>query len=409
MLNKSKLTDACHKFKIRGIPVIGNTNNGMIIGLDSDGETLVTKLQESVDVDLDALTDGQRALYQALSDNNYLVNGESIASQKRIIKATLHVTSRCNLQCEGCYSFEDSRNAKQDLSLDQMKKILNNVTANGLDKLSISGGEPFMYSDLIEVLKYAKEDLGIKNILCTSNGYASINTYLDAWQYLDMLSFSLDGFDDETSTIRPNSEFASIFGKMIYLKKQGVNVEITFTLHKKNLKFYNEMKSFADSFEIPHHFSLLSVVEFGDCNSELVLDENDINEMIAFANSNKTVTDEKALKCSVSCGLGYKIISIAADGGIYPCIMFNGYSDFLMGNALESSIADVIFNHDNKFLNLTVNDIENCKDCHVKYLCGGGYRFRGYAVAGDILHPDKKLCKGCINNIEVAINHLVGH
>ena len=399
-----KLSSSCRTIEICGITIFGCADTGVIIGLNDECKALVKMINDEVDFDLTDLTEGQRSFYQALCENGYFA-GEELS--KQLVKATLHVTSRCNLDCEGCYSYENKRNMKQDLSLDQIKKILDNLANTGFEKLSISGGEPFMHDDIIEILKYAKGELKVPSILCTSNGFATLETYMEASKYLDILSFSLDGFNDTSSTIRKNSEFASILGKMIYLRKHGVNVEITFTLHKKNLVNYDKMRDFAELFEIPFHFSIYSVEEFNERKSELILDYDDIDEIFSFANINNEEISSVDLRCSTICGLGCKVISIGSDGGIYPCMMFNGNNDFLLGNALYDKISDIITSENNRFLTLTVDDINGCKDCHIRYMCGGGCRFRGYSLSKNILDPDAKLCKGKIQKLENDLSKLI--
>jgi len=379
--------------------ILGCQSTNTLIGLNDEGKKLIKLLQSDTPIIFENLTDDQRTLFQALDNHGYFSNEKPVT---QLEKASLHVTSRCNLKCEGCYSYEDSRNEKQDLSLEQIKYLLDNLAEAGIVRLAISGGEPFMRDDIVEILKYAKVDLGIKSIICVSNGIATTTRYLEAAKYVDELSFSMDGFDNKSSTIRLNDEFDSMVDKMATLKDQGVNVSIIFTLHKNNLRAYHKLEAFADGLNIPCYFSLYAVEEFNENKSSLILDDQDYDFL--FSISGKKINDSNIqgnnLQCRSLCGMGQKVISIGSNGNIYPCTMFTGYDDYLMGNALNDKVSEIIKSKANRYSTLSVDNIEKCKDCHVKYICGGGCRFRSYTLTKNIFNADANLCKGQIFHIE---------
>jgi hypothetical protein len=80
--------------------------------------------------------------------------------------AWIEVTDICNLQCPGCFrrnNFEGHRR------LDEIKKeILQCIEMTNCSRLSISGGEPLLYPDIIEVVKFISS-LRLKPIIL-SNG-----------------------------------------------------------------------------------------------------------------------------------------------------------------------------------------------------------------------------------------------
>ena len=71
--------------------------------------------------------------------------------------AYLHVTHHCNLNCIGCYSAVDARNARRDLTLDELRGIIDALADAGCRHLVISGGEPFLRDDLPAIVAYARE------------------------------------------------------------------------------------------------------------------------------------------------------------------------------------------------------------------------------------------------------------
>ncbi len=87
------------------------------------------------------------------------------------------------------------------------------------------------------------------------------------------------------------------------------------------------------------------------------------------------------------CNAGINKMTICPDGTIYPCDSLVGYSDFIIGD-LASKKVNLKF-----FEGITVDSIEQCKDCDIRYLCGGDCYYNSLMKNGDITHPDNEFCE----------------
>ena len=125
-------------FNLGRIPMIGNLNNGFTIGLTSQGASRCARIYDLNITDEEARRQDPE-LFAALRENDFL-NEEK--SEMQLRTAYLHVTQRCNLNCRGCYSLDDSRNALNDASTAKMKKAVDELVSAGCESLFISGGEP---------------------------------------------------------------------------------------------------------------------------------------------------------------------------------------------------------------------------------------------------------------------------
>lgn len=398
---KVKLSESCKIIDLCGIRILGCADTGAIIGLDDEGEAFISILQDEGFINETNLTENQLNLLNAMHHHGYFKESKPV---QKINKAYLHVTSNCNLKCDGCYSHEEDRNSKQHLSLFQIRNILNKLKKSGISMLIISGGEPFIREDMVDILKYAKLELEIEHINCITNGTASIETYMDASIYCDTLSFSLDSHDNKSAVMRPNYIFDSLVKKVQALKESGACVEIIFTMHRKNLTTSSCMADLAESIGVPYSYSLFSTVEFESYKSDLALTNEDYEMLFETENNNINNLNIDDLRCTVACSAGRTMISVASNGDIYPCHLFNGYSEFLMGNILQNDVAEILQGNANILASTTVDDLTACSDCAVRYLCGGGCRFRGYALSGNILQADTRLCKNHFSKIETTIN-----
>jgi pyruvate-formate lyase-activating enzyme len=81
----------------------------------------------------------------------------------------LEPTKRCNLYCEGCYS----RNEKdRDKSLAQVREDLGVFVKNRqFDSVSITGGDPLMHPEIVEIVRIIRHEFDKKPVLNT-NGLA---------------------------------------------------------------------------------------------------------------------------------------------------------------------------------------------------------------------------------------------
>jgi len=120
--------------------------------------------------------------------------------------AVYYVTMQCNLNCAYCEDFGSRRNhlVTPAPSLKDAKHILK-VIRTGVDRLWLTGGEPLMHPQILELLQYAREELRFKEISLITNGtLLSGRSNVQTFQHsnlltlLDNLIISLDSVDSQT-------------------------------------------------------------------------------------------------------------------------------------------------------------------------------------------------------------------
>ncbi len=80
-------------------------------------------------------------------------------SQQRVpINGTLEVTMRCNLRCEHCYIPVSQRSGSRqnELSLSELQRIFSEIADAGCLWLLLTGGEPFLRQDFLQIYDIAK-------------------------------------------------------------------------------------------------------------------------------------------------------------------------------------------------------------------------------------------------------------
>ena len=80
----------------------------------------------------------------------------------------LYVTSRCNAKCNFCF-YGDELNRIPELNLQQITKISKNLTS--LNGLLIGGGEPFLRTDLFDIIQAFSKNCNIDVVQIPTNGF----------------------------------------------------------------------------------------------------------------------------------------------------------------------------------------------------------------------------------------------
>lgn len=113
----------------------------------------------------------------------------SPATGYRVIQ--IHPTLRCNLFCKHCYS-SSSPAAKGGLDLALLKPFLEYAYGQGFNAVSISGGEPFLYEHLLDLLTFTKS-LGYHNLTATNGMLLKSARARACLDHLDLVAVSIDG------------------------------------------------------------------------------------------------------------------------------------------------------------------------------------------------------------------------
>lgn len=112
----------------------------------------------------------------------------------------LSITDRCNLRCVYCMPKEGLPFFPTDkvLSQDEIVQLVKNFAEMGISKVRITGGEPLLRTDVVDIVRRINDIEGINDISITTNGLflkKKAQALKDAG--LDRLNISLDTFDPE--------------------------------------------------------------------------------------------------------------------------------------------------------------------------------------------------------------------
>lgn len=139
-------------------------------------------------------------------------------------------TMRCNLNCYGCYASEYDKG--EELETDLVHRILNEAREMGIYFITVSGGEPFIRRDLLDIFA-AHDDLYFQ---VYTNGtfidHSLAKTLSRLGNVLPVIS--VEGWEKETDDRRGPGAFQKILAAMSRLREEGVLFGFSATATRQN-------------------------------------------------------------------------------------------------------------------------------------------------------------------------------
>lgn len=84
----------------------------------------------------------------------------------------ISVTQRCNLNCIYCHREGETRVTSwfSEMSPDEIERIVRIAVSLGISKVKITGGEPLIRKDILEIVERVASVRGVKDLSMTTNG-----------------------------------------------------------------------------------------------------------------------------------------------------------------------------------------------------------------------------------------------
>jgi radical SAM protein with 4Fe4S-binding SPASM domain len=146
----------------------------------------------------------------------------------------VYLTNACNLRCKFCFKF-DSEDAPR-IEYDDVCEVLDAAYKRGHRYVSITGGEPFIYKRVFDVIEYAHQ-LGFWINILSHGGLLDqekIDRLKEFWRV--RIRISLDGADCEThDALRGAGTFNNTMEKVGLLAQNGVVVGFGATISELNV------------------------------------------------------------------------------------------------------------------------------------------------------------------------------
>ena len=253
----------------------------------------------------------------------------------------------CNLKCNDCYIESSPTNKNlQYINLLEVKKYITEIKENNLGTklIGLTGGEPFMNPNIIDILKYLLDNKF--EVLVLSNGMRPIKLRFKDLLALPNLNnltirISIDHFRKKKhERIRGINTWKQVIKNLIWLSTNSFNLNIATkinrgetekTLREGFYKLFKKVRLNIDSFD-RNKLIIFPIMDYEKTSTEITQDcwriLNKSPESVMCSNSRMVIKrkDEVTTK-------------------VLPCTLITEDKEFELGNNLVSSEKKVFLNH----------------------------------------------------------------
>ncbi len=318
------------------------------------------------------------------------------------LRAMLEISDRCNEVCVHCYQVQGQ---KGEMSTEQLKRLLDDLARMGVLLLTVSGGEPTLRKDFLEILEYAK-DLGFIVRLFT-NGLTMTPELAKSLRQLSVMEVEIslyspraDVHDFVTGVSR---SFERTVRAIELLVENGLSVCAKTPVMSVNENDISQYIAFVNGLGATHRFDIEGLLpeEGGNRAPEawnpshqaaLAIQREHGAAPTGLAPRPRAATD-------MLCGAG-EGLHIEANGEIRPCTMLS----LNLGSALDEGVARAHHGNENaaSLRVLRWEHVHGCRDCDLGVYCGRCYA-SALAEVGDALAPYPTACARARRRYEHAL------
>lgn len=335
----------------------------------------------------------------------------------------LSITERCNLRCSHCYSDAGiSASRKDEMNTKEITKIIDNFCKIGINRstvdLAITGGEPLLRKDIIEIVQYVakfQQKEKISKIMLNSNGILVDDSIANALANAKVhVAVSLDGSNPLThEIIRGKGTFLPTIKGIKLLIDAGVWVGINMFVHNRNANDIENTLELAQKLGVKAFtcFNLLRVGRANPSNINNLLPERITDSSLYRIQHDILIRKPKKInlmknslflnqlrrirnRIPTRCGIGrHPTFYIRSNGDVYPCLAI--YSkDYQIGNVKDTDLSQLWkFNRIyEKLANRNPITDERCGKCVLRKFCGNGCPGENIQLTGQLMTP-VNICK----------------
>ncbi len=200
-------------------------------------ESVLAQATEDVRVFAEqALRNGLISQFAKSYEGQVSVKGS--VDQLSIIRAEISVTDKCNLRCSYCCAESEPASHSHDLTTLQWIHVFNLLKTAGLRKVTITGGEPLVRSDIRVLLKWLCENHIAVSLL--SNGMLINESTADFLAHLGNLievKISVDAIKNPRlhDAERGDGSCQRAVRALSVLRDYGIPTVVNMTVHRLNI------------------------------------------------------------------------------------------------------------------------------------------------------------------------------
>ncbi len=210
-------------------------------------------------------------------------------SKARPISVNLPVTNRCNYDCRFCFAvLRDKNTWIDDSRIMEIPDILRDM---GTEKITLEGGEPFLYDKLEDLLKNFKETSMTTSVI--SNGSLITETKLERLsEHIDWLTLSIDSTNESVEKELGRGQGNHVENVITIARKvKDLDIKLKFNTVVTKLNLKDDLTDLFLKLD-PERVKMFQVLPIKDVNDSDVRDlEISKREFRNFVNKHSKIED----------------------------------------------------------------------------------------------------------------------
>lgn len=309
------------------------------------------------------------------------------------------LTYACPLQCPYCSNPMDFAKIKSELTTEEWIDVFKQARAMGATQLGLSGGEPLVRPDIIELIRAAR-DLGFYTNLITSGiGLDASKAKAFKEAGLDHIQVSFQASSEDLNNLIAGTDaFQHKIEMAKAVKAAGYPMVLCFVTHRQNIDKIDEILDLAINLDADY-VELATTQYYGwamhnrdqllPLKEQLVRAERIAHEYQEQQKGNMKIYyvvpdyyEDRPKACMN--GWGNVFLTVTPDGTALPCHAARELPGMTLPNVRDSSVKE-IWEDSNDFNRFRGFDWmkEPCRSCDEKVKDFGGCRCQAYMLTGD--------------------------
>ena len=287
---------------------------------------------DTKEIEDDVLSIIDEMLKHELIDYDNSIVPQINITDNTILVAHVAVTSYCNLSCSHCYL--DKKNNGL-ITMKEFDSVLKDLASIGVLTIEISGGEPLMHNNFMEIIMLAKK-YGFFIKLFTNATLIDETNYANIKKYIDCYRISLDGGEKIHDLRRGNGAFKKTVRALQLLNDR--NVQISMTVDDTNCDDISAVKQISDQLKLK--LELSPVVPYSHLqftHDRLKNIQEKINEIFLA----ESCGDKRAEIRGVNCNAAERLLYINSKLDVTPCPLL--YQEkWRIGNLKTNTLSELL-------------------------------------------------------------------
>jgi radical SAM protein with 4Fe4S-binding SPASM domain len=271
--------------------------------------------------------------------------------------------------------------AVQDMSPESFRAMITVLKKTSVKTIDIIGGEPTLYSDIVELIREAVQAGFSVNVSSNGSNLAELEKIIAIGQQVTV-GISIN----DRETLKQVGEFIRIHRpivKTVFTPDLDAHM-IQTILSLKPRKFYLIYRDAGEGGD------LNNTIPFHQYISAIEQRYNPGEVGTVYCSGFLPDVENAPDLAQARCPAGTTKLGVMPDGSAYPCNLFFDRKEYYLGNILRDSFESIWNNHALSFFRATQGNACTQFSCRFHTQCHGGCPAQALQLSGDLEAPDPR-------------------